>query len=97
MIALSLFRIPAFTGANVLVGVVRLATFGVLFYTSLCLQEVPGLSAVRTGATFLPWVGRLLRPLRGVHLVVRGRRTPYARQARRGACFPPRASSRRCG
>src|SRR3954471_12393774 len=67
MIDLSLFRIPAFTGANVLIGVVTLATFGVLFYTSLYLQEVLGFSAVRTGATFLPWVGLivLLAPLGG--------------------------------
>src|SRR5690348_13473932 len=60
MIDLSLFRIPAFTGANVLIGVVTLATFGVLFYTSLYLQEVLGFSAVRTGATFLPWVGLIV-------------------------------------
>jgi EmrB/QacA subfamily drug resistance transporter len=79
MIDLSLFRIPAFTGANVLIGVVTLATFGVLFYTSLYLQEVLGFSAVRTGATFLPWVGLivLLAPLGGklaeripVHLLI---------------------------
>jgi EmrB/QacA subfamily drug resistance transporter len=79
MIDLSLFRIPAFTGANVLIGIVTLATFGVLFYTSLYLQEVLGFSAVRTGATFLPWVGLivLLAPLGGklaeripVHLLI---------------------------
>jgi EmrB/QacA subfamily drug resistance transporter len=79
MVDLSLFRIPAFSGANMLIGVVTLATFGVLFYTSLYLQEVLGFSAVRTGATFLPWVGLiiLLAPLGGrlaelvpVHLLV---------------------------
>jgi EmrB/QacA subfamily drug resistance transporter len=67
MVDLSLFRIPAFTGANVLVMVVNLGTFGVLFYTSLYLQEVLGFSAVAAGATFLPWVGLiiLLAPLGG--------------------------------
>ena len=39
MIDLSLFRSPAFTGANILIGVVTLGTFGVLFYTSLYPQE----------------------------------------------------------
>jgi EmrB/QacA subfamily drug resistance transporter len=81
MIDLTLFRIPAFSGANVLIGIVTLATFGVLFYTSLYLQEVLGFSAMRTGATFLPWVGLiiLLAPLGGrlaeripVHLLISG-------------------------
>jgi predicted MFS family arabinose efflux permease len=67
MIDLSLFRSPAFTGANVLVMVVTLGTFGVLFYTSLYLQEVLGRSAVSAGATFLPWVGLIvvMAPLGG--------------------------------
>src|SRR5207248_3377310 len=67
MVDLSLFRIPAFTGANLLVGLVNLGTFGVLFYTSLYLQEVLGFSAVGSGATLLPWVVLviLLAPLGG--------------------------------
>src|SRR4051812_957719 len=40
MVDLSLFRIGAFSGANVVIMVVNLATFGVLLYLSLYLQNV---------------------------------------------------------
>src|SRR5215467_12487566 len=55
MIDLSLFRSATFSGANVVIMVVTLATFGVLLYTSLYLQEVLQFSPVRAGATLLPW------------------------------------------
>jgi EmrB/QacA subfamily drug resistance transporter len=57
MIDLSLLRSGTFSGGNVVMMVVNLATFGVLLYTSLYLQDVLGFSPVRAGATLLPWVG----------------------------------------
>jgi EmrB/QacA subfamily drug resistance transporter len=56
MVDLSLFRNGTFSGANVVMMVITLATFGVLLYTSLYLQEVLHFSPVRAGATLLPWV-----------------------------------------
>src|SRR5207248_1625220 len=54
MLDLSLFRQPSFSGANVAMGLVGLAMFGIFFYNSLFLQTILGYSAVRAGATFLP-------------------------------------------
>jgi EmrB/QacA subfamily drug resistance transporter len=67
MIDLSLFRNRAFTTANVVTMVANLATFGVLLYTSLYLQNVVGESPVAAGAALLPWVLMiiLLAPLGG--------------------------------
>jgi EmrB/QacA subfamily drug resistance transporter len=50
----SLFRNPSYSGANVTMGLVGLAMFGIFFYNSLFLQNVLGYSAIETGATFLP-------------------------------------------
>ena len=60
MMDLSLLRIRAFTGANVVIMVVNLATFGVLLYLSLYLQGVLHYSPVRAGATLLPWIGMVI-------------------------------------
>jgi EmrB/QacA subfamily drug resistance transporter len=60
MIDLSLFRIGAFTGANVVIMIVNLATFGVLLYLSLYLQGVQHYSPLRAGATLLPWIGMVI-------------------------------------
>src|SRR5205807_4993138 len=54
MLDLSLFRDPAFTGANTVMFLVGLAMFGIFFYNSLFLQRVLGYGAIKTGATFLP-------------------------------------------
>src|SRR5262249_18465618 len=54
MLDLSLFRNPTFSGANLTMGLVGVAMFGVFFYNSLFLQNVLGYSAIKTGATFLP-------------------------------------------
>src|SRR5262249_28673800 len=54
MLDLSLFRNPSFSAANVVMGLVGLAMFGVFFFNSLYLQSVLGSSAIQTGATFLP-------------------------------------------
>ena len=56
MTDLSMFRSREFTVANVLVLVANLATFGVLLYTSLYLQDVVRESPVAAGAALLPWV-----------------------------------------
>jgi EmrB/QacA subfamily drug resistance transporter len=56
MLDLSLFRIGAFTGANVVALLVSLAMFGVFFYVSLYIQNILGYSAVQAGAMFLPMV-----------------------------------------
>src|SRR5207253_8507255 len=54
MLDLSLFRDPAFSGANAVMFLVGLAMFGIFFYNSLFLQRVLGYGAIKTGATFLP-------------------------------------------
>jgi EmrB/QacA subfamily drug resistance transporter len=55
MLDLSLFRNGAFTGANTVSLLSFFALFGVFFFTSIYLQNLRGYSAVRTGATFLPF------------------------------------------
>jgi EmrB/QacA subfamily drug resistance transporter len=54
MLDLSLFKDPAFSGANTVMFLVGLAMFGIFFYNSLFLQRVLGYGAIKTGATFLP-------------------------------------------
>jgi len=54
MLDLSLFRIGAFTGANVVAMMVSLAMFGVFFFVSLYVQEILGYSPTQAGAIFLP-------------------------------------------
>jgi len=53
---LSLFRIPAFSGANIAILIFNLGTFGVFLYTSLYFQKVLGYSPVKAGAALLPWI-----------------------------------------
>jgi EmrB/QacA subfamily drug resistance transporter len=60
MVDLDLFRIREFSGANVVTMIVQLATFGVLLYLSLYLQNVLHYSPVRAGATLLPWIGMVI-------------------------------------
>src|SRR5256714_2595921 len=71
MLDLSLFRIGAFAGANVVAMLVTLSMFGVFFFVSLYVQNILGYSATQAGATFLPLVSLILliapcagRPLR---------------------------------
>ncbi|HUJ56763.1 MAG TPA: MFS transporter [Gaiellaceae bacterium] len=54
MLDLSLFRIGAFAGANVVAMMVSLAMFGVFFFVSLYIQNILGYSATQAGAMFLP-------------------------------------------
>ena len=54
MLDLSLFRIGAFAGANVVAMMVSLAMFGVFFFVSLYIQNILGYSATQAGAVFLP-------------------------------------------
>jgi EmrB/QacA subfamily drug resistance transporter len=56
MLDLSLFRIGAFTGANVVAMLVSLAMFGVFFFVSLYVQNILHYSPAKAGATFLPMV-----------------------------------------
>jgi EmrB/QacA subfamily drug resistance transporter len=56
MLDLSLFRIGAFAGANVVAMLVSLSMFGVFFFVSLYVQNILGYSATQAGATFLPMV-----------------------------------------
>jgi len=49
MLDLALFRNPTFTRAKVVVLMAVLAMFGVLFFFSLCMQNVLGYSPVRAG------------------------------------------------
>ena len=54
MLDLSLFRIGAFAGSNIVAMMVSLAMFGVFFFVSLYVQEILGYSATQAGAIFLP-------------------------------------------
>jgi EmrB/QacA subfamily drug resistance transporter len=54
MLDLSLFRIGAFTGANVVAMLVSLGMFGVFFFVSLYVQNILGYSPTQAGAIFLP-------------------------------------------
>jgi EmrB/QacA subfamily drug resistance transporter len=54
MLDLSLFRIGAFTGANVVAMLVSLGMFGVFFFVSLYVQNILGYSPTKAGAIFLP-------------------------------------------
>jgi EmrB/QacA subfamily drug resistance transporter len=56
MLDLSLFRIGAFTGANVVAMLVSLSMFGVFFFVSLYVQNILHYSPAKAGATFLPMV-----------------------------------------
>jgi EmrB/QacA subfamily drug resistance transporter len=67
MLDLSLFRIGAFTGANIVAMLVSLAMFGVFFFVSLYIQNILRYSATQAGAAFLPMVSLviLIAPLAG--------------------------------
>jgi EmrB/QacA subfamily drug resistance transporter len=54
MFDLSLFKIGAFTGANLVAMLVSLGMFGVFFFVSLYVQNVLGYSPTKAGAIFLP-------------------------------------------
>ncbi|HZS31305.1 MAG TPA: MFS transporter [Gaiellaceae bacterium] len=54
MLDLSLFRIGAFAGANVVAMLVSLAMFGVFFFVSIYVQKILGYSPTKAGAIFLP-------------------------------------------
>jgi EmrB/QacA subfamily drug resistance transporter len=54
MLDLKLFRIGAFTGANVVAMLVSLAMFGVFFFVSLYVQNILHYSPTQAGAIFLP-------------------------------------------
>ncbi len=54
MLDLSLFKIGAFTGANIVAMMVSLAMFGVFFFVSLYVQNILGYSPTQAGLIFLP-------------------------------------------
>jgi EmrB/QacA subfamily drug resistance transporter len=56
MLDLSLFRIGAFTGANIVAMLVSLSMFGVFFFVTLYVQNILRYSPTQAGATFLPMV-----------------------------------------
>jgi EmrB/QacA subfamily drug resistance transporter len=60
MLDLSLFRIGAFTGANVVAMLVSLSMFGVFFFVSLYIQNILHYSATQAGASFLPMVSLII-------------------------------------
>jgi EmrB/QacA subfamily drug resistance transporter len=67
MLDLSLFRIGAFTGANVVAMLVSLSMFGVFFFVSLYIQNILHYSPIQAGAMFLPMTTLiiLIAPLAG--------------------------------
>ena len=54
MLPLSLFRPPAFTGAQVSALAISASFFALHLYATLYLQDVLGLSAINTGLAYLP-------------------------------------------
>ncbi|HTZ05419.1 MAG TPA: MFS transporter, partial [Gaiellaceae bacterium] len=54
MLDLSLFKIGAFTGANIVALLVSLGMFGVFFFVSLYVQNILGWTPTQAGASFLP-------------------------------------------
>jgi EmrB/QacA subfamily drug resistance transporter len=54
MLDLSLFKIGAFTGANLVAMLVSLGMFGVFFFVSLYIQNILRYSPTQAGAMFLP-------------------------------------------
>ena len=56
LLDLSLFRIGAFTGANIVAMLVSLSMFGVFFFVTLYVQNILRYSPTKAGATFLPMV-----------------------------------------
>jgi EmrB/QacA subfamily drug resistance transporter len=60
MLDLSLFRIGAFTGANLVAMLVSLSMFGVFFFVSLYIQRILGYSPIQAGAMFLPMTSLII-------------------------------------
>jgi EmrB/QacA subfamily drug resistance transporter len=60
MLDLSLFRIGAFTGANVVAMLVSLSMFGVFFFVSLYIQNILRYSPIQAGAMFLPMTSLII-------------------------------------
>ena len=54
MIDLSLFKRPAFVGAQVTAFAISSSMFAMFLYLTLYLQNILGLSALKTGLVFLP-------------------------------------------
>ena len=54
MLPMSLFRNPAFTGAQVGAFAISASFYAVFLYTTLYLQQVLGLSAIEAGLVYLP-------------------------------------------
>jgi EmrB/QacA subfamily drug resistance transporter len=54
MLPLALFRIPAFTGAQVAAFAISASFFAIFLYTTLYLQNVLGLSPLSAGLVYLP-------------------------------------------
>jgi EmrB/QacA subfamily drug resistance transporter len=54
MLPLGLFRIRAFTGAQVAAFAISASFFAVFIYTTLYLQQILGLSAIEAGLVYLP-------------------------------------------
>jgi EmrB/QacA subfamily drug resistance transporter len=54
MLDLSLFRLPAFTGASIVAFAVSSSIFAMFLYLTLYIQDVLGFSALQAGLRFLP-------------------------------------------
>jgi DHA2 family methylenomycin A resistance protein-like MFS transporter len=67
MLPLGFFRVPAFTGANVVAGLMNLVVLGTIFVLTLYLQVVQGRSALLAGLETVPLFAPLsvLTPLGG--------------------------------
>ena len=80
MLPLGFFRVPGFTGANAVAGLMNLVTLGTIFVLTLYLQVVQGRSALLAGLETVPMFAplSLLAPLGGRLTACLGPRVPMA-------------------
>jgi MFS transporter, DHA2 family, methylenomycin A resistance protein len=80
MLPLTFFRVPGFTGANAVAGLMNLVTLGSIFVLTLYLQVVQGHSALLAGVQTVPMFAPLsaLAPLGGRLTARFGPRLPMA-------------------
>jgi DHA2 family methylenomycin A resistance protein-like MFS transporter len=80
MLPLELFRVPGFTGANTVAGLMNLVTLGTIFVLTLYLQVVQGHSALLAGVQTVPMFALLsvLAPISGRLTARLGPRIPMS-------------------
>ena len=98
MLPLGLFRIRAFTGAQVGAFAISASFFAVFIYTTLYLQQILGLSAIQAGLVYLPGTMIMLFVSAATaNLVAEVRRGAHGRRRAAARGHRPGAADRRRG